>query len=102
MRLSLPDVALPVFCLTVFLVRLLGERLQSAGRSALQKTLSLQFVLLFAGAVFAIGLGPFENADRAPAILTRLTLVAAMATQNAAHRLHLASTPLADGPPVQM
>ncbi|HEX4649582.1 MAG TPA: YoaK family protein [Steroidobacteraceae bacterium] len=85
--------ALPVFCLTVFLVRLLGQRLQSAGRPALQALLTLQFVLLLAGAACAIGLGPFPNADRLPALLTGLIMVAAMATQNATHRLHLPGTP---------
>ena len=57
--------ALPVFCLTVFLLRLLGQRHKGAGHSALRTLLTLQFTLL----------------------------VAAMATQNAAHRLHLPGTP---------
>src|SRR5207248_8499576 len=85
--------ALPVFCLTVLLVRLLGQRHKSAGHSALRTLLTLQFTLLAAGAALAIWLGPFASADQLPAIATGMTLVAAMATQNAAHRLHLPSTP---------
>ena len=85
--------ALPMFCLTVFLVRLLGQRLQSGGQPALRRLLSLQFILLLAGAAFAISLGPFVSADQLPAIVTGLIMVAAMATQNATHRLYLSSTP---------
>jgi len=85
--------ALPVFCLTVFLLRLLGQRHKGAGHSALRALLTLQFTLLVAGAALAIWLGPFASADQLPAIVTGMTLVAAMATQNAAHRLHLPGTP---------
>src|SRR5437016_11352882 len=40
--------ALPVFCLTVFLLRLLGQRHKGAGHSALRTLLTLQFTLLVA------------------------------------------------------
>lgn len=85
--------ALPVFCLTVFLVRLLSQRLKSAEPGALRRLLILQFILLSAGGALAIYFGPFANADQLPAIITGLLMVAAMATQNAAHRLHLSGTP---------
>ena len=39
-----------------------------------------------------IHLGPFQSGDGWPAILTGMTLVAAMAIQNAIHRMHMAST----------
>ncbi len=81
--------ALPVFCVTLFLVRLLGERLKSTPQPALRTLLTLQFTLLTASAVLAIWLGPFASADQLPALVTGLTLVAAMATQNATHRLQL-------------
>src|SRR5205085_2143378 len=45
--------ALPVFCLTVFLLRLLGQRHKGAGHSALRALLTLQFTLLVAGAAHA-------------------------------------------------
>lgn len=85
--------ALPVFCVTVFLVRLLSERLKSTRQPALRTLLRLQFTLLTASAALAIWLGPFASADQLPAIVTGLTLVAAMATQNATHRLQLPSAP---------
>lgn len=85
--------ALPVFCVTVLLVRLLGQRLASPGRPTLRTLLMVQFVLLTAGAALAIWLGPFGSADRLPAIVTGMALVAAMAVQNATHRLHLPTTP---------
>lgn len=85
--------ALPVFCVAVFLVRLLGERLKSTRQPALRTLLTLQFTLLTASAALAIGLGPFASADQLPAVVTGLTLVAAMATQNATHRLQLPSAP---------
>src|SRR5205823_9479048 len=53
--------ALPVFCLTVFLSRLLGQRHKGAGHSALSTLLTLQFTLLVAGAALAIWLGPFAS-----------------------------------------
>jgi uncharacterized membrane protein YoaK (UPF0700 family) len=85
--------ALPAFCVTVFLVRLLGERLKTTRLPALRTLLTLQFGLLTASAALAIWLGPFASADQLPAIVTGLTLVAAMATQNATHRLQLPSAP---------
>jgi uncharacterized membrane protein YoaK (UPF0700 family) len=85
--------ALPAFCVTVFLVRLLGERLKTTRLPALRTLLTVQFSLLTASAALAIWLGPFASADQLPAVVTGLTLVAAMATQNATHRLQLPSTP---------
>ena len=85
--------ALPVFCITVLFVSLLGRRLRSSGQPALRTLLTMQFWLLVAAAALATSLGPFASADRLPAVLTGLTLVAAMATQNATHRLYLASAP---------
>jgi hypothetical protein len=40
--------------------------------------------------LLAVTLGPFRSGDGWPARLTGMTLVAAMAIQNALHRLHLA------------
>ena len=85
--------ALPVFCATVFLVRLLGERLKGTRQPALRTLLTLQFTLLTASAALAICLGPFASADQLPAVVTGMTLVAAMATQNATHRLQLPASP---------
>jgi uncharacterized membrane protein YoaK (UPF0700 family) len=53
----------------------------------------LKVVLLLAGAALAIRFGPFANGDAWSAIATGLTLVAAMAIQNAAHRIHMGTAP---------
>src|SRR5260221_9818272 len=50
--------ALPVFCLVVILTRLLSSALLRIHRPALKIILSLKVVLLVAGAVLAIRLGP--------------------------------------------
>jgi uncharacterized membrane protein YoaK (UPF0700 family) len=55
--------------------------------------LTLKVALLGLGAILAIGFGPFKTGDGLPAIATGLTLVSAMAIQNAAHRIHLAAAP---------
>jgi uncharacterized membrane protein YoaK (UPF0700 family) len=85
--------ALPTFCLVIVLTRLLSHRLGSRARPALRNALLLQCALLAAGAVLALHFGPFQDSDRLPAIATGLTLVAAMAIQNAAHRVHLHKSP---------
>ena len=76
--------ALPVFCATVALVRVAGLLLARRSIGELAPLL---------GAALAIGLGPFPDGDKWPALLTGMTLVVAMAVQNAAHRLHLSSAP---------
>jgi uncharacterized membrane protein YoaK (UPF0700 family) len=86
-------IALPVFCVAVALVRLLGYALAAQGVSQLRVLLGLKLALLVAGAVLAVRLGPFSNGDAWPALVTGMTLVAAMAVQNAVQRLHLGSAP---------
>lgn len=85
--------ALPVFCLVVILTRLLSSALLRINRPALKIILGLKVVLLVAGAVMAIRLGPFPNGDAWQAVATGMVLVAAMAIQNAAHRIHLGTAP---------
>jgi len=85
--------ALPVFCVTVVLVRLLAYRLAARGWPVLRAMLVLKLGLLCVAAGLAIRFGPFTDADGWEALLTGMVLVAAMAIQNAAHRSHLASAP---------
>ena len=85
--------ALPVFCVVVIAIRLLSSALLRQKLPALRIILSLKVVLLIAGAVLAIHLGPFRNGDAWQAVVTGMVLVAAMAIQNAAHRIHLGSAP---------
>jgi uncharacterized membrane protein YoaK (UPF0700 family) len=84
--------ALPVFCAVVIVTRVASFHLPR-NRSALQTMLTVKLMLLMLGAYLAIRLGPFVNGDAWPAILTGMTLVSAMAIQNAVHRIHLSTAP---------
>jgi uncharacterized membrane protein YoaK (UPF0700 family) len=55
--------------------------------------LSLKVLLLFLAAGLAIHYGPFATGDSTAALATGLVLVSAMAIQNAAHRIHMGSSP---------
>ena len=85
--------ALPVFCIVVVVTRLVSYALPRIGLPVLRTMLSLKVLLLTAGAVMAIRFGPFPDADSLYAIVTGMVLVSAMAIQNAAHRVHMASAP---------
>jgi uncharacterized membrane protein YoaK (UPF0700 family) len=85
--------ALPVFCVVIVLTRLASHTLVPRSWPAFETLLSAEVLLLLAGAGLAIGLGPFLNGDTWPAIVTGMTLVAAMAIQNAVQRIHLGSSP---------
>jgi uncharacterized membrane protein YoaK (UPF0700 family) len=85
--------ALPVFCAVVVAVRLLGYGLQARRWAPLRALLGVQTVLLAAGGGLAIALGPFADADAGQGLLTGMTLVAAMAVQNALHRMYLSAAP---------
>jgi uncharacterized membrane protein YoaK (UPF0700 family) len=84
--------ALPVFCLVIAATRLLGFNLP--GRwPVLETMLTLKLLLLLVAAVLAIAMGPFTNADGGVAIAVGMTLVSAMAIQNAVHRIHFSTAP---------
>ena len=85
--------ALPVFCAVVIAVRLLNTALSRGHRPAREVLIALKVLLLITGAVLAIRFGPFHDVNSAPAVLTGMVLVGAMAIQNAFHRIHLASSP---------
>jgi uncharacterized membrane protein YoaK (UPF0700 family) len=85
--------ALPVFCAVVMLTRLVSYRLPGGERGVLPAVLSLKLILLVIGAALAICWGPFANGDSWMAWVTGMVLVAAMAVQNAAQRIHLGATP---------
>jgi uncharacterized membrane protein YoaK (UPF0700 family) len=86
-------IALPLFCLVVALVRVLGLVLAPHAPSQLRALLGVKFVLLLTAAALAVRLGPFPNGDVWPALLTGMTLVSAMAVQNAVQRLYLGAMP---------
>jgi uncharacterized membrane protein YoaK (UPF0700 family) len=85
--------ALPVFCVVVIFVRLLGDSLSKSGAPVLKILLGVKLALLAFAALLAITLGPFPSGDGWPAIATGMTLVSAMAIQNALHRVHLGTAP---------
>jgi uncharacterized membrane protein YoaK (UPF0700 family) len=84
--------ALPVFCMVIIATRLVSFNLP-AHWPVLETMLTLKLLLLLVAAVLAITMGPFANGDGAPAIIVGMTLVSAMAIQNAVHRVHLGSAP---------
>ena len=84
--------ALPVFCIMIIVTRLVSFNLP-ARWPVLQTMLTLKLLLLLVAAVLAIAMGPFANADGAPAVIVGMMLVSAMAIQNAAHRIHLSAAP---------
>jgi uncharacterized membrane protein YoaK (UPF0700 family) len=84
--------ALPVFCLVIVATRLASFNLP-AHWPVLETMLTLKLLLLLVAGVLSITMGPFGNADGAPAIIVGMMLVAAMAIQNAVHRIHLSSAP---------
>jgi len=85
--------ALPVFCVVVMAVRLISVALQSRRLPELRTILGVKVALLVLGSGLAIGLGPFESGDGWAAVLTGMTLVSAMAVQNAIHRIHMNALP---------
>jgi uncharacterized membrane protein YoaK (UPF0700 family) len=85
--------ALPVFCIVVIMTRLVGSVLSRRHGASLEILFTLKVLLLIAGAFFAARFGPFHDGDSWQAVLTGMTLVAAMAVQNALHRIHLGKFP---------
>jgi uncharacterized membrane protein YoaK (UPF0700 family) len=85
--------ALPVFCVVVLLARLSSHGLRARALPVMSTLLAAQLALTILGAALATWFGPFASADGSAAVVTGMILVAAMAIQNAAHRVHLASSP---------
>ncbi len=85
--------ALPTFCAVIIATRWVSYLLPPRGLPILRTMLSLKVVLLGVAAVLAIRYGPFSNGDSGAALATGLTLVSAMAIQNAAQRIHLGASP---------
>ena len=85
--------ALPMFCIAVFLSRLLAFRLKRSGHRPFRSLLRVEVLLLTLCAGLAVWLGPFDDPDAAPGLAVGLVLISAMAIQNAAHRVYLAHAP---------
>ncbi|WP_026282707.1 YoaK family protein [Rhizobium sp. 2MFCol3.1] len=85
--------ALPVFCIVVFVSRLICLKLQGVGRSPIRPMLVAKLVLLTAVAIYALYHGPFHGEENTMTLIVALTLVSAMAIQNGLHRAHLPKAP---------
>ena len=85
--------ALPVFVAVVALSRLAGAALRKRHAPVLRILLSVEVSLLVAFFALAVIFGPFANADSPAALLTGFAGIAAMAVQNAVHRVHLTNLP---------
>ncbi|MDH6265879.1 uncharacterized membrane protein YoaK (UPF0700 family) [Rhizobium sp. SG_E_25_P2] len=85
--------ALPTFALTIFVVAFLLRKIAPDEKAGLICLLAVQTVLLAASAAMALILGPFPAGDHLASIATGLTLVFAMATQNALQKIHLGKLP---------
>ena len=85
--------ALPVFCIVIVVTRLFAHALPRFGMPVLRTMLSIQLALLLLGGILAVWLVPFGKDDQVALTATGMVLVAAMAIQNAASRIHLASAP---------
>ena len=85
--------ALPMFCIVVMGVRLLSVALVAKRLPALRTILGIKVALLTTAAALAIVFGPFDSGDGWAALLTGMALVAAMAIQNAIHRIHMGALP---------
>lgn len=86
-------VAIPVFALVVIAAHLLGRAMAARGRSDFRILMAGKLVLLAHAALVAVTVGPFYDPDAPKAIMTGMTLVSAMALQNALHRTHLKDVP---------
>ena len=85
--------ALPVFCIVVMLTRLVSIRLKMAGKPVMRPLLAAKLILFTLAAAYAVTQGPFHDSDSAKALVMGMTLVTAMAIQNALHRVHLSKSP---------
>ncbi len=85
--------ALPVFVVVVALARLAGSGLRARRRPAMRFLLAVKVALLAAFFALATVFGPFPDPDSPVALLAGFTAIAAMAVQNAVHRVHLPGLP---------
>lgn len=86
-------IAVPVFCFVVICARLLSHAMTERGLDDFRILMAAKLVLLAHAALVAIQLGAPLEADSVHAVMMGMTLVSAMALQNALHRTHLTDAP---------
>lgn len=85
--------SVPVFMLVLLLAAVCASGLERAGVSSLRPLLMLQLLALIAFLALGVTVGPWGDADAAPAIVAGMCGVAAMAVQNALGQISLKSSP---------
>lgn len=85
--------ALPVFCLVVFVSRLVCLKLQSRDRSPIRTMLVVKLLLFVGVAAYALYHGPFRADEGTVTLAVGMALVSAMAIQNGLHKAHLSKAP---------
>lgn len=86
-------VALPEFIAVAVLARLIGAAMRAWRWPDLRILLGVKVALLLAFFLLAVRFGPFPDSDSPLALLTGFAAIAAMAIQNAVHRVHFAVLP---------
>jgi len=96
--------ALPVFCLIVFISKLLASSMPKLGLPVMRTLLLLKVLFLIAAAVMATTISAAHHGDDVHVIITGLLLVSAMALQNSISRLYTNPVPatILTGPLTQM
>lgn len=79
--------ALPMFCLMVLVTKLLVQKFIRLQRNAYSSLILLMFIFFCITAALSILYLPFPNVDTFISFLVGMLLVAAMAIQNAMHRI---------------
>lgn len=86
-------IAVPVFCFVVVCARMLSHAMTRRGLDDFRILMAAKLILLAHAALVAIQQGVPAQADTPGAIMMGMTLVGAMALQNALHRTHLTDAP---------
>ncbi len=86
-------IAMPVFAFVVVAAMLFSRAMAARGLNGFRMLMAVKLVLLAHAALVAVQLGPFTDVNSPSALMTGMTLVSAMALQNALHRTHLADVP---------
>jgi len=84
---------LPVFCAVIIVTRIIAHPLQRDGRPVMRIMMGVKFLLLAAAAAVAVAASPIGDPDSWAGLAVGLTLAAAMAIQNAIHRIHMTTEP---------
>ncbi|AYO54728.1 MULTISPECIES: YoaK family protein [Acinetobacter] len=80
--------ALPMFCITILLVKLLDQFFIKRAKTSYPTLLKMMFLFFILAAVISVFYLPFPFTDTWSSFAVGMLLVAAMAIQNAIHRLH--------------